>query len=104
MLDLSQHRIGTSLALRSLPFSGAEFGMGMGMGMGRGMGRMMRGASAVPNGAPLAILTILVQRRETSDFHLPAKLSTFDASWQPAEAGRVTRGCLPSRPAACSGS
>jgi len=88
ILDLSQHRIGSNLALRSLPFSGVESSMGM--GMGRGMGRMMRGASALPNGAPLSILTVRVQRRETSDFHLPAKLSTFDGSWQPTEAGRVT--------------
>jgi FtsP/CotA-like multicopper oxidase with cupredoxin domain len=83
ILDLSQHRIGSSLALRSLPFSGVESVMGM--GMGRGMGGMMRGASALPNGAPLSILTIQVQRRETSDFHLPATLSTFEASWRPGQ-------------------
>lgn len=88
ILDLSQHRIGSSLALRSLPFSGVESGMGM--GMGRGMGRMMRGASAIRNGAPLSILTVRVQRCEASDFHLPAKLSTFDGSWQLTEAGDVT--------------
>jgi len=87
ILDLSQHRIGTSVALRSLPFSGVESSMGM--GMGRGMGRMMRGARAVPNGAPLTIMTLQVQRRETSEFRLPARLSTFDASWQPAGADRL---------------
>jgi len=89
ILDLSQHRIGTTLTLRSLPFSGVDFGMGMGMGMGRGMGGMMRGAGAIPNGAPLSILKVQVQRRETSDFRLPDKLSTFDASWQPTGADRV---------------
>jgi FtsP/CotA-like multicopper oxidase with cupredoxin domain len=83
IFDLSQHRVGTSLALRSLPFSGVE------SGMGRGMGQMMRGASALPQGAPVSILTLHVQRRETSAFRLPAKLSTFDASWQPARTDRV---------------
>ena len=88
ILDLSQHRIGSSLALRSLPFSGVESSMGM--GMGRGMGRMMRGASSIPNGAPLSILTVHVQRRDVSDFHLPARLSTFDASWQPTATDLLT--------------
>jgi FtsP/CotA-like multicopper oxidase with cupredoxin domain len=82
ILDLSQHRIDTSLALRSLPFSGVESGMGM----GRVMGGIMRGAGALPNGAPLLILTVQVQRPETSAFRLPATLSTFDASWRP---GRI---------------
>ena len=86
VLDLSRHRIGTSFALRSLPFSGVD----PGTGMGRGMGRMMRGARAPANGAAFSILTVDVQRRETSDFRLPPRLSTFDASWQPAEADRMT--------------
>jgi FtsP/CotA-like multicopper oxidase with cupredoxin domain len=88
ILDLTQHRIGTSVALRSLPFSGVESGMGM--GMGRGMGRMMGGARALRNGAPLSILTLQVLRRDVSDFQLPARLSTFDASWQPTGTERVT--------------
>ena len=88
VLDLSQHRVGTRLELRSLGFSGAPFEMGMGMGMGMGMrggggmmGRMGRQTS-MANGAPFSILTIEVQRRESSNFKLPATLSTFDASWQ----------------------
>jgi FtsP/CotA-like multicopper oxidase with cupredoxin domain len=85
VLDLSQHPVGARLQLRSLEFSGAPFEMGMGMGMGmRGggmMGRMGRQTST-PNGAPFSILTIQVQRRESSNFKLPATLSTFDASWQ----------------------
>ena len=84
ILDLRSHRIGTSVSLRSLPFSGVESSMGM--GMGAGMGRMMS-AGAVPTGAPLSILTVQVQRSETSDFQLPARLSTFDASWQPSGDG-----------------
>ncbi len=88
ILNLSQRRVGTSLMLRSLPFAGVATTMGM--GMGRGMGGMMRGGSAPPNGAPLSILTVHVQRRETSPFQLPARLSTFDASWQPNQGGRVT--------------
>ena len=84
ILDLRQHRVGANVGLRSLPFSGVESGMGM------GMGRMMGSASALPNGAPLSILTVQVQRRETSRFQLPVRLSTFDASWQPEETGRAT--------------
>ena len=83
ILDLSQHRIGTSVALRSLPFSGVDSGMGM------GMGRMMGGARGLRNGAPLSLMTVQVQRRDVSDFQLPTRLSTFDASWQPTGTDRL---------------
>jgi FtsP/CotA-like multicopper oxidase with cupredoxin domain len=61
----------------------------MGMGMGRGMGGMGRGmgggremtAATLPNGSLLSLLTITVDRRERATFHLPERLSTFDASW-----------------------
>jgi FtsP/CotA-like multicopper oxidase with cupredoxin domain len=82
ILDLSQHRIGSRLVLRSLPFPSALFEMEMGMGMGRGRGRGMGGNAALPNGAPFDILSIDVARRERSDFVLPSKLSTYDAAWQ----------------------
>jgi blue copper oxidase len=86
ILDLSRHPVDTSLQLQSLAFPSTPFEMGMGMGRGmrRGMGRMGgtgRQTSAA-NGAPFSILTIRVQRRETSNFELPATLSTFDASWR----------------------
>jgi FtsP/CotA-like multicopper oxidase with cupredoxin domain len=55
--------------------------MGRGMVMGRGMGMGPMSQAAVPNGAPLSLLTIRVARGEGSDFHLPARLSTFDSSW-----------------------
>jgi FtsP/CotA-like multicopper oxidase with cupredoxin domain len=91
ILDLSRHAVGSSLELGSLPFSSTPFEMGMGMmGMGRGpggMGRAGRQTSAT-NGAPFSILTIQVQRRESSTFKLPATLSTFDASWQPEKIDR----------------
>ena len=86
MLDLSQHRVGTRLQLRSLGFPGAPFEIGMGWagvcGAAWEEGGQGRQTSAA-NGAPFSILTIQVQRRETSNFELPATLSTFDASWQP---------------------
>jgi FtsP/CotA-like multicopper oxidase with cupredoxin domain len=100
ILDLSRHPVGTSLQLRSLAFPSAPFeiGMGMGMGMGRGMrpggmGRMGgTGRQASPaNGTPFAILTIRVQRRESSNLELPATLSTFDASWHPGQTDRSVR-------------
>jgi len=94
ILDLSGHATGTSLELRSLPFSSAPFEMGMGMGMmgrgGRMMGSMGRQAS-LANGAPFSILTIQVQRRESSTFELPATLSSFDTSWQPERIDQPAR-------------
>ena len=93
ILDLSGREPGTSIELRSAPFSQEavdSMGMrGMGMGMGRGMGGMGRGmgggmgmrAAALPNGSLLSLLTINVDRREPSSFRLPDRLSTFDPSW-----------------------
>jgi blue copper oxidase len=75
-------------------------GMGGGMGMGRGMGRGMGGGmgmpqALLPNGSLLSLLTVHVDRREESAFQLPARLSTFDSSWdaEPSVASRrVTLG------------
>jgi len=97
VLDLSRHPVGTSLQLRSLAFPSAPFEVSMGMGMmGRGarsMGRAGRQTSTA-NGAPFSILTIRVQRRESSNFELPANLSTFDASWRPQRVDRSPRRVL----------
>jgi FtsP/CotA-like multicopper oxidase with cupredoxin domain len=93
ILDLNRHPVGTILQLRSLAFPGAPFEIGMrGMGMGRGVGRMGRGGrqTSTANGSPFTILTIHVQRRESSSFELPATLSTFD-SWRPEKIGRPAR-------------
>jgi FtsP/CotA-like multicopper oxidase with cupredoxin domain len=93
VLDLSQHPVGTRLQLRSLEFSGAPFQMGMGMGMGMrgraGMMGRMRQQTSTANGAPSSILTIEVQRRASSNFKLPATLSTFDTSWQSEQIDRT---------------
>jgi FtsP/CotA-like multicopper oxidase with cupredoxin domain len=40
----------------------------------------------VPNGSALTILTVRSARKDTSDFRLPERLSTYDESWQPGEA------------------
>ena len=67
-------------------------GMGRGRGPGAGRGRGMRmgmgtGQAAIPQGAPIPVLTVRVDRRESSTFVLPDRLSTYDAAWQPGGAG-----------------
>ena len=44
---------------------------------------------SLPNGAPLSLLTVRVDRREESSFHLPVRLSTFDSSWEGAPTVRI---------------
>jgi FtsP/CotA-like multicopper oxidase with cupredoxin domain len=89
ILDLSRRSVGTTLELRSAAFPanavdamgmmiGAMQGMGRGRGMGRGMAAMQ---PSVPNGSPLSLLTISVNRREPSSFRLPERLSSFARSW-----------------------
>ena len=97
ILDLSRHAIGSSLELRSLAFPSGPFEMGMGMGMGMGPGmRMGRGrgqggfGGTRPNGAPLSLFTVRVDRRVSASFDLPATLSTFDSAWQSPEAAAPT--------------
>jgi FtsP/CotA-like multicopper oxidase with cupredoxin domain len=82
ILDLSRRDVGTSFELRSAPYSSdavdamGMMGMGMGRGMSRGMGRGMgMQQPTVPNGALLSLLTVHVDRREPSAFHLPEQLS-----------------------------
>jgi FtsP/CotA-like multicopper oxidase with cupredoxin domain len=89
ILDLTRRAVGTSFQLQSLAFPNAPFEMTMGMGMGRGRGMGMgRGRQAAPaNGAPQPILPIRVERRESTDFRLPARLSTFDAAWRDEKTG-----------------
>jgi FtsP/CotA-like multicopper oxidase with cupredoxin domain len=79
ILDLSGQAIGTTLQLLSAPFPAPEADS-MAMSMG-----------SVPNGAPLSLLAITVAREERAPFRLPAKLSTFGASWQRAAATPVRR-------------
>jgi FtsP/CotA-like multicopper oxidase with cupredoxin domain len=83
IVDLSRREVGSRLDLRSLAFPSRAFEMQMGMGRGRGRGMQRGPATAPPNGAPLDILTIVVDRRERSTFELPARLSTYDGAWQP---------------------
>lgn len=89
LLDLSAAAVGTRLTLRSLPFPASLFTMQMGMGGGMGRGGRGRGGGRgadrppVPQGAPLEVLAISVDRRERSAFALPAALSHYEAAWQP---------------------
>jgi FtsP/CotA-like multicopper oxidase with cupredoxin domain len=89
ILDLSTREPGTRLLLRSLAFPQRPFDMPMGggRGRGRGMGRArsmkMDGDRGLPNGAPIDILPISIDRRERAGFALPERLSTYDRTWQP---------------------
>ena len=63
-------------------------GKGM-MGMGRGMMGGMGAASGRPNGAPLRVMTLRTRARKGVSFTVPARLSTFDASWTIAAGVRM---------------
>ncbi len=85
-LDLGARALGSTLELRSEAFPIADGGLdmaGMGMGGMGGMGGMQPRAGSVPLGAPLKLLGITVARREASTAKLPAKLATYDRTWQP---------------------
>jgi len=87
ILDLSNHAVGTSIQLRSAPFTGSEVSIdesGMMGGRGRGMmGGMMGGTAGTgtPNGASLLLMTVQVSRKEQSAFRLPAQLSNYGPEW-----------------------
>jgi FtsP/CotA-like multicopper oxidase with cupredoxin domain len=80
LLDLTQLAPGTELHLESRPFPEADAGMVGMMGMMGRMGRM-GGASTVPNGAPLRLLTLRTRARKGPAFRAPERLSSFDATW-----------------------
>ena len=85
-LDLGQRPVGTSLELRSSAFELADASMVMG---GMRAGGMMAGASRLPLGAAVSLLTVRVARRESATLRLPDRLSTFDRTWQPATGSPV---------------
>jgi FtsP/CotA-like multicopper oxidase with cupredoxin domain len=88
VLDLRGRAVGTTLQLNSLAFSGVGLDMGgMGGGGRGGMGVGMAGGPA--NGAPLTILRLAIVRSGASSFRLPARLSTYDRSWSPADLSRL---------------
>lgn len=69
--DFSRYPIGTTLTLESLAFSGAEDPGGM-MGGGLSMG------AAPPQGAPLRLLTVRVERAEAAGPPLPGRLASLE--------------------------
>ena len=77
-LDLSERAVGATLELRSAAFEPADAGTVMG---GMRMGGMMGGASRLPLGAPLSLLTIRVARKESVASRLPDRLIPFDRTW-----------------------
>jgi FtsP/CotA-like multicopper oxidase with cupredoxin domain len=67
LLDLSAHAAGTTLALESAAFPADH------------VGRVgMLGDSAVPQGAPLTLITLRVSGRQGARFRPPARLSAHD--------------------------
>jgi FtsP/CotA-like multicopper oxidase with cupredoxin domain len=80
-LDLSQRPVGATLEFRSAAFALGDAGMVMG---GMRMGGMMGGASRLPLGAPVPLLTVRVARKEPAASRVPDRLSTFDRTWPPA--------------------
>jgi FtsP/CotA-like multicopper oxidase with cupredoxin domain len=90
LVDLRSVATGASVMLRSLAF--AIPGMGMGGGMG-GMGGMGRGGpggrgmgGGVPQGAPMALLELVVGRRPEERATIPARLPAIP----PLASERVT--------------
>lgn len=85
-LDLSHRTVDSRIALKSAPFALTDGGLDMsgmmGGRMGGGRGAAMAGAN-LPLGAEVSLLTIVVARREKGPADLPARLSTFDATWRP---------------------
>jgi FtsP/CotA-like multicopper oxidase with cupredoxin domain len=74
LADFSGRR-GREVQLMSLPFSGATTGM---MGGGMMMGMMRGGSSGSPQGAPLTILTVRVNRDGTAGTSPSKRLSTIE--------------------------
>ncbi len=113
ILDLSQRATGTTVRLRSAPFTASEVsideggmmggmtgGMTGGM-MGGGSGRGMRGGMGnaapdgpVPNGAPLTLVTVNITRREASTFRMPTRLASYGDAWAEVPNAPVRRVAL----------
>jgi FtsP/CotA-like multicopper oxidase with cupredoxin domain len=87
LLDLTALAAGTEVHLNSQAFAEADAGV-VGM-MGR-MGRM-GGGSRVPNGVLLRVMTLRTRARKGPAFHVPERLSTFDAAWSPRADARIRR-------------
>jgi FtsP/CotA-like multicopper oxidase with cupredoxin domain len=79
ILDLSRHRGGSTLALRSLPFPAAD----------TGSTGMTAGSSSVPQGAALTLLTLRVSQDSGPRFEVPARLTRDE--FDPAASAPVRR-------------
>jgi FtsP/CotA-like multicopper oxidase with cupredoxin domain len=79
ILDLSSHKAGSEVQLRSLAYPGAEAGR---VGM-------MEETSPVPQGALLTLMTLRVSGTAGSRFRVPKRLSTH--GWQEANSAPVRR-------------
>jgi FtsP/CotA-like multicopper oxidase with cupredoxin domain len=80
LLDLSGLGAGSEVHLDSQSFAEADAGVVGMMGM-RGMMGMGGRSSAVPNGAPLRVMTLRTRASNGPVFPVPARLSSFDETW-----------------------
>lgn len=94
LLDLTARAAGTEIHLESEAYPEADAGTSMGMGMGRGMGRGMMGmgrTAATRNGSAFRVMTLRTRARRGRAFRLPARLSSFDATWSPRPGSPLRR-------------
>jgi FtsP/CotA-like multicopper oxidase with cupredoxin domain len=92
LLDLTGLAAGTEVHLESQAFAEADASVGGMMGMRGGpMMGMMGGRSNVPNGAPLRVMTLRTRAQKGPAFHVPERLSSFDAAWSPSADATIRR-------------
>lgn len=84
LVDLTGLAAGTDVHLDSLAFPEADAGRA-------GMMGMMGGRPAVPNGAPLRVMTLRARARRGPTFRVPERLSSFDATWSLRSDARIRR-------------
>ncbi len=94
-VDLTGRAVGSTIELRSAAFPPSDIdrtagGMGGGMGMMGGMGAATAPAGT-GSGAPLSLMTLRVNRQESSSYRLPQRLATYGPTWAPNAAAPVRR-------------
>jgi len=92
LIDLSSIAAGSDIHFDSQAYPEADAGIVgmMGMGMGRGMGmRGMASTTTAANGASLRVMTLRTRNRTGVSYHVPDRLSAFDATWAAVTGARI---------------
>ena len=92
LIDLSGIAAGIDIHFDSQSYPEADAGIVgmMGMGMGRGMGmRGMASTTTAANGASLRVMTLRTRNRKGVSYHVPDRLSAFDATWAASTGARI---------------